>query len=68
MFGQHEDFGAKILETSTCHIGIRNPDFRISDERFCKTPLETSNPASLRKFSQGIVVNFFIIGFSKVIV
>ncbi|CDW79494.1 zinc carboxypeptidase family protein [Stylonychia lemnae] len=66
MYGQHESYNTKILETSKCHIGLQNPDFRISDERFCKTELDQSKIGHpLKKYTLTSLINGFIAGLSK---
>ena len=55
---------ARNLETSRCVIGLQNPRYRISDESFCREPLDRSlkMPAM---YSLNTVVDYFIFGISN---
>jgi hypothetical protein len=67
MYGSHEDYNTEILSTSKCHIGLRNPGYRISDESFCKTILQPGQRAmtAQKRYTFNSIINFFLIGFSK---
>ena len=67
MYGQSEVYHKKNLDDSNCHIGLKNPDFRLSDERFCQTGLTFGYKENLgtKRYTLSSVVNFFIIGFGK---
>lgn len=54
----------RILDPSTCVIGLANPRYRISDESFCRQ-LISHEQAVVRKYTLMAVVNFFIFGISK---
>jgi len=66
MFGQHDLYNTKILDTSTCHIGVRNPSYRVSDESFCFTEIELNGHQSLKRYTAETVINFLVIGFGKI--
>jgi hypothetical protein len=52
----------RILDTSTCLIGLANPAYRISDESFCRTTLSRSQMI-VKRYTAVALVNFTIIGF-----
>jgi hypothetical protein len=54
----------RILDPSTCVIGLVNPRYRVSDESFCRQSL-TREQAVVRKYTLMAVVNFFIFGISN---
>lgn len=54
----------KILDTSKCIIGLKNPAYRNSDESFCRESLSRSLKAA-RLYPLNTVVDYFIFGISK---
>ncbi len=67
MSGQNELYNHKNLEDSKCHIGLRNPNFRVSDERFCASNIQFGSKlfSGVRKYNINSLVNIFLIGFGN---
>ncbi len=67
MYGHSETYNMKNLEDSRCLIGLKNPEFRVSDERFCSTRLMFGYKETLgtKKYNISALINFFLIGFGK---